>query len=522
MMKSSFPALNHLAIAMFVLLLMQTGAFAQEHVHETLPALGQEWNEALEPLRAMPVQESGFVRSGLAYAEGYLQSISNRKTFDGREALPTLLYLMASQQATHGVEIIRIYHPKLVGLYQKKFISLHDVRDQTHIVALMKMYQADQEGLLKPLNEMEFKAQLLEEAEARFNIVPRPHEWLSPAALRRVAPEEMQAHDSKILAAWEALKEALRADDPSAGGRAAATLAAEVNAAAEEQGVPLPSLGLDVFYQKHQPFAKSAFFYFFAALAYGLALFQGWRRPARVGYALLILGLIEQIIGIVVRWMLSGRAPLSNMYESFVFAVAGVVLVALIFEVVQKSQLAGLGGAILGFIFMVLAHKAPIFNSQIRPLMPALQSSWLTYHVAVIMLSYSAFALSFFFSICYLMKDVRGGDAAEGKILRRLPSLQSLDLLTYKTVAVGFPLLTLGIIFGAVWAETAWGRPWGFDPKETWSAITWLVYAIYLHARLIAGWRGRKAAYLSLLGFGCVLFTYLGVNYLLPGLHSYV
>lgn len=137
------------------------------------------------------------------------------------------------------------------------------------------------------------------------------------------------------------------------------------------------------------------------------------------------------------------------------------------------------------------------------------------------MLSYSAFALSFFISIAYLGKDFLGGNNSPIALLRRVPTLEALDLFNYKIVAIGFPLLTLGIIFGAVWASTAWGRPWGFDPKETWSAITWLIYAIYLHARYLAGWKGRPAAFLALLGFLGVLFTYLGVNFLLPGLHSY-
>lgn len=510
-------------LILILTLLLSAAAHAQEHEHQALPELGDAWNKALEPLETMPVQESGFIRSGLAFSETYLQAIANSRTFEGRRALPLLLYLMANPAATHSVPLMRIYHPKLVGLYGSKWINLHDLRDGESLGELRKIFQSDREGLLKPLNDLEFKAQLLEEVEERFAIVPRGHEWLSPPAVQRLPDDERRAPDARILEAWDALKKALAADDPAAGSKAASELAAAVDSAAQEIDASLPSPKLDVFYQQHRPFAKAAVFYFLGALAYGLAMLQDRRKwPMRAGVALMVLGLIEHGVGIAVRWVISGRAPLSNMYESFVFAVAGIVLVALIFQAVQKSLLAGLAGAVLGFVFMVLAHKAPIFNSQIRPLMPALQSSWLTYHVAVIMLSYSAFALSFFFSLCFLLKEAGGGDTARSRLLGRLPSMQSLDLITYKMIGVGFPLLTLGIIFGAVWAETAWGRPWGFDPKETWSAITWLVYAIYLHARYMAGWRGRKAAILSLLGFACVLFTYLGVNYLLPGLHSYV
>src|SRR5690606_622827 len=121
---------------------------------------------------------------------------------------------------------------------------------------------------------------------------------------------------------------------------------------------------------------------------------------------------------------------------------------------------------------------------------PALQSSWLTYHVVTIMLSYSAFALSAFVGVAYLAKDyLFKGDGSRNVIAARLPKLESMDVFNYRIIGVGFPLLTLGIVFGAVWAATAWGRPWGFDPKETWSAITWLIYAIYLHVRYLAGWK---------------------------------
>jgi len=210
------------------------------------------------------------------------------------------------------------------------------------------------------------------------------------------------------------------------------------------------------------------------------------------------------------------------MYESLTFATAGVVLFGFIFEKVNKTKFVCLGSAILGFIFMVIAHKTMVFSSRIQPLMPALQSSWLTYHVVTIMLSYSAFTISFLVSMIYVFKDFLGGDESPIGLLKKIPGLEKIELFNYKIIAVGFPLLTLGIITGAIWANIAWGRPWGFDPKETWSAITWLIYASYLHIRFLSGWKGRGSIIISILGFAAVLFTYLGVNYLLPSLHSYV
>jgi cytochrome c-type biogenesis protein CcsB len=149
-----------------------------------------------------------------------------------------------------------------------------------------------------------------------------------------------------------------------------------------------------------------------------------------------------------------------------------------------------------------------------------LQSNWLTAHVITCFLGYAAFALAFSLSLLYLLKS-RGGEGAGGFLETRLPSSSLLDDYSYRLIAVGFPMLTLGIITGAAWANEAWGSYWSWDPKETWSLIIWLIYAAYLHARLARGWQGRRAAWLSVFGFAATLFCYLGVNLFLSGLHSY-
>jgi cytochrome c-type biogenesis protein CcsB len=161
-------------------------------------------------------------------------------------------------------------------------------------------------------------------------------------------------------------------------------------------------------------------------------------------------------------------------------------------------------------------------RDEIEPLIPALQSNWLTYHVLTCFLSYAAFAVSFGASIAFLLKkrkgEIREEETGETGIL---PAATLLDEVIYKANAVGFLLLGIGIITGAVWANYAWGSYWSWDPKETWSLITWFIYAIFLHARLTRGWRGTRTAVLSIIGFCGVIFTFLGVNYVLSGLHSY-
>ena len=154
---------------------------------------------------------------------------------------------------------------------------------------------------------------------------------------------------------------------------------------------------------------------------------------------------------------------------------------------------------------------------------PALKSQWLTFHVITAMLAYGAFAVSFGLGIMYLLKAKKPEDRSTktSRQASRMPSLEVLDDLSYRIVGFAFPLLTLCIITGAIWANYAWGTYWSWDPKETWSLITWIIYAGYLHARLMYGWKGRRAAWLVVFGFLAVLFTFFGVNYFLPGLHSY-
>ncbi|MGC8720415.1 MAG: c-type cytochrome biogenesis protein CcsB, partial [Thermodesulforhabdaceae bacterium] len=161
------------------------------------------------------------------------------------------------------------------------------------------------------------------------------------------------------------------------------------------------------------------------------------------------------------------------------------------------------------------ASFSPNVESRIQPLIPALKSNWLIAHVITCFLGYAAFAVSFGTSLAYIVK-AKYGDAG---LIKVLPDLRSLEKINRQVIIFGFMWLTVGILTGAIWADSAWGSYWSWDPKETWSLITWLVYASVLHA--YRNWSGQRIAILSILGFGCVIFTYLGVNFLLSGLHSY-
>lgn len=241
-------------------------------------------------------------------------------------------------------------------------------------------------------------------------------------------------------------------------------------------------------------------------------------RSRKAVFTFLILLFVAHTAAIALRWIESyqagmGHVPLSNLYESLVFFGWAMALALIISKFRFETDVVVLLGLPLLFITMATTFL-PQVDPNIKPLIPALQSNWLAAHVISCFLGYAGFAVSFLAAILLLLRKYAP------KTEKLLPSAEILDEIVYRSVLVGFPMLSLGIITGAAWADYAWGSYWSWDPKETWSLITWLVYSAFLHARLARGWSGRRTAILSVLGFMAVLFTYFGVNYL-PGLHSY-
>jgi cytochrome c-type biogenesis protein CcsB len=232
---------------------------------------------------------------------------------------------------------------------------------------------------------------------------------------------------------------------------------------------------------------------------------DGW---AKSGLILAVLGFCSHTAALILRTAASGHAPFTNMFESLSFLSWAIVLALIIFG--RKSRVPRLGPYLMLIVVgLVALASSPLMPKGATPLVPALQSYWLWLHVSVTLLGEAFFAVAFVASLLYLAADTE-----EKK--------ERLDALAYRAVAVGFPLFTLGgLFFGMVWAYRAWGRYWGWDPKEVWSLITWFVFALYLHTRIVMGWKGKRSALIAILGFLAALFTYFGVNYLLAGLHSY-
>ena len=234
------------------------------------------------------------------------------------------------------------------------------------------------------------------------------------------------------------------------------------------------------------------------------------------------VGLVFHAVAAVEIGVYLGRVPVTNLFESLI--LLSWVLVAIYLVLERKYRIGAIGAftTLLSLCLLAFASSLPNgLNSAHTNLAPALRSHWSVIHVSTCLISYAAFALGFSAALCYVLQAHILKTKRITPLQGRLPSLDVADHLAYKMVSFGFPMLTLGIVTGALWAQSAWGSYWSWDPKETWSLITWLVYAAYLHVRIVSHWRGKWANRLLVAGFICVIVTYFGVNYLANGLHKY-
>lgn len=292
---------------------------------------------------------------------------------------------------------------------------------------------------------------------------------------------------------------------------------------------------------------------FIGVLGYWINVaFPSFKIGSKMGFYSVLSSNIFITIILTWRWIESGYFPLSNLYESLLFFTWGITFIALILESATSLNLLGaiitpLAMFIVGFATLSL----PDGMQKAAPLVPALKSNWLMMHVSIMMFSYSTLIIGSLLSIVFLVltrgrqvnlkgssvgnikiqgpnmseisreSDLQLQESRNGVLEKKLNLLESLDNLSYRIIGLGFPLLTIGIIAGAVWANEAWGSYWSWDPKETWALITWLVFAAYLHTRITKSWQGKGPAMLASLGFIVVWVCYLGVNFLGKGLHSY-
>lgn len=259
-------------------------------------------------------------------------------------------------------------------------------------------------------------------------------------------------------------------------------------------------------------------FYFAATIIGIVEIFRGSKESSKLILFITGAGFIIHSVQIIYRYFEAGHLPITGMHQASSFFAWCIVFIFFLLE--YRYKIGIMASFILPIVFILMLSSS-VFPREIRPLSPALQSYWLGIHTFLAFLGNAAFAIAFGIGIMYLLQEHYLKSKHLGGLFQRLPSLQVLDEINYKLITLGFPLLTLAIITGALWAESAWGTYWRWDPKEAWSLITWFIYALVLHVRLTAGWRGKRAAILSIIGFLAILFTFFGVNLLLKSLHSF-
>ncbi|MCX5805903.1 MAG: c-type cytochrome biogenesis protein CcsB [Proteobacteria bacterium] len=239
----------------------------------------------------------------------------------------------------------------------------------------------------------------------------------------------------------------------------------------------------------------------------------------RLGHYFFIIGLSIHFFATLVRYLKAGYTPITNAYEALSFFS---LCIACFFLYIKKMYKMEMLGSIFLPVLTIIFIFAFAFPTEIKPLPPALNSYWLPVHTIFSFIGSAVFLISFFVSVVYLIVEKNIKKKRFSPMTTRFPSLETLDLINYRCISYGFTFLTIGIITGSIWASTIWGSYWNWDPKETWSLITWIVYAILIHNRLTIGWRGRKTAYMMIIGFFSILITFFGVSFFLGGQHSFI
>jgi len=260
-------------------------------------------------------------------------------------------------------------------------------------------------------------------------------------------------------------------------------------------------------------------FYFLATISGIIEIFRKKKTTSRVALYLSIVGFIFHTANIITRYIEGGHLPVTNMHEAASF-FSWCVLVLFFFH--EYRYRLGLLSAFIMPIVFLLMFSSSIFPREIKALSPVLQSYWFGIHVILAFLGDASFAMACGVGIMYLLQERFVKSKRLTGLFQKLPSLQVLDEINYHLITLGFPMLTLAMITGMLWANTAWGTYWRWDPKEVWSLITWLIYALVLHLRLTIGWRGKKAAILSIVGFMIVIFAFFGVTLILKGKHVFI
>ena len=488
----------------------------------------------LDVLRTLAIQDGGRIKPLDTFARETARRLTGAKPFTGRESVARLdpaewlLAMHAAPDAWKSQPLVAVNHAGLrqaLGLpADKRMFSFHELASHSPFLEaaerLLTHLQHEPEATLTPidretleLNDTLSRLAGVFSGEA-LHLVPQPDThaaWLTPTELE----DATDPGSRRIAMLMRAVVVAYREGD-----RAGAALAAEAlrSRLAEHGGASYPRLAdleREVRYNRLKPFRTAWMLYLMGGLLLLASLPLRWRVLSWSGGAAVVIGFAVHAYGMILRTLISGRAPVTNMYESVVFVAWGAVLFALVLEWFHRTRYLAACASALAVICLILADNLPIMDGSIAPLVPVLRDNfWLTTHVLTITLGYAAFLL--------------GTGIAHANIglyffaPQRKPLFRSLSTFLYRSLQIGTLFLAVGTLLGGVWASYSWGRFWGWDPKETWALIALLGYLAILHGRLIGWFRDLGLAIGSILGFLLVLMAWYGVNFILgTGLHSY-
>jgi len=282
--------------------------------------------------------------------------------------------------------------------------------------------------------------------------------------------------------------------------------------------MPIPYAGRNMSEISYLLFQSVLVVTFLASSAYCVFFVSQMKRIRDAARLLLVLSGVLQTLYILARYQLAGHTPITSQHEAVVFFAWATTWAYLSFR--WRYSVKNFGAFVSLLIFLLLVLSA-LSSREVSQLLPALQSWWLPVHAGVSLLAYGFLSLAFCGGLMYLLQERELKSKRFGYFFQRLPSLDALDQLNSHCLTAGFVFLTLGIITGSIWAKQAWGTYWQWDPKETWSLVTWFIYLLQIHQRFTVGWRGKRASVMAIFGFAAVVFTLWGVTYLLGGVHSY-
>jgi len=510
-----------LLLAVLVGLATAPDAWAQPAVSTT----AGEARLPVEETRGWAILADGRIKPLLSYARESALAVTGRESFDGLSALEILWGYVLESQEFRGRPYVRVDSLELkaeLGLEasQRRFsfdALLNQQSFQEVVDRAIQRQRAEEElsrlekGALEAYGKLDRLAGFM--SGTALTIIPtadRSAGWMSPEQLQGAGGP---AHPT-IAQGFRRLAAAYAAGDAEGFRREARGLTDALRNADPAVYPSESELARELFYEDFNAFGKAWKLYLVGSLLILLLGFSERPWAYRVGLALVGAGFVCQTIGIGIRWAIAGRAPVSDMYESLVFMGWGAIALGLASEAVYRKRFLALAAGLMGFICLAFAENLPI-DSAINPLVPVLAHTyWLSVHVMTVMLSYSAFALAMVLGHVMIFFEVFRRE--------KTAALAALSRLLYKTLQMGLLFLAAGIIFGAIWANESWGRYWGWDPKETWSLITFFVYLAIIHARF-AGWLHHFGlAATSILGFLAVVMTYYGVNFILAaGMHAY-